>query len=322
MHHKRAFSLIEMMVVIGIIAVLLTILGRPLFDLGLRSGYISVCASNENQLYIAAQAYRSANNRPLAAVYWQENLLPYLEDNRDVFICPEDESPFAELQESGVTIDVYDWCYTNFRGNLPLFEWERPIGFGGGAQGWRRKDVKPGVYQLWMEDGWNSTWNDLILEIDETVQGQVKVTYAGENTGGSCGGWRYNMLDTLGNKLTPLDDMGASPDISGSQFGESVIVQLDKGFGSYGMNLAAKPGFTGYNDGKWIMFLDYYKLQADAVGDDWAGELTQDGTHGFARHLNGICNVLTMDGSIRQRSSHELDPTFVERVYKYWNPDP
>jgi prepilin-type N-terminal cleavage/methylation domain-containing protein len=320
--HRAAFTLVEMMVVLTIILVLLLILGMPLLNSAVRTGYIASCASNENQLYVAAQAYRIEHRKPLSADQWQPNLLPYMQNSREVFYCPEDENPYADsLVKASLSIDVYDCEYTNYRGTLPLYEWSRPIGFGGGTQGWKRKDIRENVYELWMEDGWNKSWNDLLLQIDESQDGQVTITYVGENTGGGrCTGWRYSLLDPSGAKIEPLDDMGGNAKITKSQLGDSVTLLTDEGDGSYGINFAARSGFAGYDQGKWIMFLDYYKLQADVGADDWAEELTTSGTHGFARHLNGICNVLTMDGSIRQQSSFDIDPTFVEHIDTYWQP--
>lgn len=99
---RRGFSLVELLVVIGIIAVLMGLL-FPVFISVRRSARKATCVSNLRQLTAAARMYADdydrtlvparAGGSPTSLGYtWCRLLQSYIKDDK-VIICPEDGQP-------------------------------------------------------------------------------------------------------------------------------------------------------------------------------------------------------------------------------------
>jgi prepilin-type N-terminal cleavage/methylation domain-containing protein/prepilin-type processing-associated H-X9-DG protein len=106
---RQGFTLIEMLVVIGIIAVLAAIL-FPVFSAARKSARRAACVSNLRQLVQAQKMYSDDNDRGLipARTYgapgtlgytWCLTLQPYI-GNKQILICGEDDKPQLALSST------------------------------------------------------------------------------------------------------------------------------------------------------------------------------------------------------------------------------
>ena len=102
---RRAFTLVELMVVIAIIGILMALL-MPGFGLVSASVNQARCASNLHRLYQAvsmrtADEVSQANKAPLRATAWPAQILPYLESGPQLMVCPAGGESMSEDGTSG-----------------------------------------------------------------------------------------------------------------------------------------------------------------------------------------------------------------------------
>ena len=92
---RQAFTLIEMLTVIAIIAILAAIL-VPAITSSIERGRRSYCQNNLSQIGKALNMWADANRERLPAVsinvqsYWDLQILPYMNNTTNVFLCPSD----------------------------------------------------------------------------------------------------------------------------------------------------------------------------------------------------------------------------------------
>ena len=199
-YKSRGFSLIELLVVIGIIAILTGIL---LPSLGMAKELTNrvVCATNLRQLGVGLKMYASGNNGwyPVEELCGNpqptliKSLFPCYASNRDIFYCPSanEIEAYAQSDEYGgpggdsiintdnnwtryyITYKYFSITSRDMRMPLPLFHSEYPHLLRDNSPSqrwlmsdWVRKDTP--VFPHWEKGGWGGGRN--VLFANTSVQ--------------------------------------------------------------------------------------------------------------------------------------------------------
>jgi len=135
MNRTKAFTLVELLVVIGIIALLISIL-LPSLNRAREAAKAVQCSSNLRQIYLASQLYAQDNKQWLPPMFdtdivlWIRRLFHYVDNNLNeiipverypkIFVCPTDSDPFPDLA-FGPTLD-----YLSYSKNISIDEFNVP----------------------------------------------------------------------------------------------------------------------------------------------------------------------------------------------------
>jgi prepilin-type N-terminal cleavage/methylation domain-containing protein len=329
---KRAgISLIEVLVVVAVIGVLLGIL-LPAVQAAREAAARSLCANNLRQIGTAYGLFLDNNSwRPAAFKSdsdWPKRLLPLLDNDASVFLCPnsEDEatasdpslglpapgSPAAYIP-AGWAIRVYTDGpgYAEYGGttviplalNGPRCRLQQPINVDAtGAS--KIIPVGPPSYVLELETGTDFDWQDVVIVVERQSSDAAQLTFYIKD-----GSFPFDILASTG-------EVAASRPQSIS----SSSIQLTTGspvpLSSYGVNNAA-PFLNASGDTRKILMLEYRKLVANqvlvALADDWP-------TYQGARHVRTL-NVLFKDGHVDNLLPDEIDPTVPQNYLERWLPE-
>jgi len=112
---RRAFTLVELLVVVTIIGLLIALL-MPAVHTAREAGRKAQCANNLHQIGVAAQNFqsRSPGNVPVDAMSWTGTLMPFMEGVGSMKRCPNDD------EEGGADLSAYTFYVRNTGMEIPF----------------------------------------------------------------------------------------------------------------------------------------------------------------------------------------------------------
>ncbi|MGB2998624.1 MAG: type II secretion system protein [Phycisphaerae bacterium] len=322
----RAFTLVELLIVIVILGVLLALL-VPAGSMAWAVARATVCRDNLRQIYSGFYVHR-AQAEELAGLFPKADQFPFIPktamESPRTFICPEDD--YDADGQSAVGDPLAHLVYINRPRNLEIcFDDPAHQGFGHMHLGtWGGSDARGEYIEIGLNDNYpivENYWNDW-----ESHDGIIRIYL---NDGGktiaklmkySCS--EYNCVLFDGKPLfTASSDPPGVTDPSSQMYGwmgpgtskNGMEVKLGVTWTmrcSYGMTAGAEQFQSGVHK---ILVIDHPRRRADYTRPDFQ-ELLEES----ARHF-GYINILFSDGSVQSFSPMEIDP-LVPDNHRLWEP--
>jgi len=313
---RRAFTIVELLVVIGIIALLISIL-LPTLSKARIASKTTTCASQLHQIYVLGQTWSAENRQAVSGAGWLGAV--YKQKGAQVTRCPE-----ADLNSNATVTDQWDLTQMAAGYSVHMVDpnWDVPCVPGPWA---RAENVTPTSFELSFEDqgksgGGDMSFNNVRLKFIDNGDGTMGIQVMP-----SFGGYTSNLIDNT-TGATVMTNVGQSA--GAVNVGKVIQGTANSGFTNYGMqkNTAEVFGLTDK-----VYGMDYTKSVIDTDVDNWSDNapdkfpVDYNGTPVFARHSNKA-NILFADGSVRltRVSATELNPMGYgadgsSNKDKYWN---
>lgn len=300
-HRRVAFTIVELLVVIGIAALLLSIL-LPTMSRARIESRSAVCKANLRSIYHAGQLWRNnlkeGNNDPVD--YWRGSFGRY-SGSAEIFSCPEDDVDTGQMETLmfNYVLRVKNGAGQDLGFFLELQE-------GPWADIHNMTDTS---YEVWIEDSRgvaDNSRNDIYVTVTKNPDGTFQLSL--RRRAGI--GYHFDLIDTATGQTIKVN-MGDD--------GQPTALPAVTGYrSSYALNDMADPLF-GKSHKVWA--LDYIKGQPVAyANDDWTKtQFLQNNQVKMARH-GGYINVLFGDGSVDGMIPPALTPKNTVNKANLWVP--
>jgi len=277
---RIAFTLVELLVVVAIIAMLASIL-MPGLSRARELARATNCCVQLKQIGTAFHAEgRTYEGRPYLTRYPPSSLWPAIPLNvgisKEIFLCPDEMQAFADV-DSLQFRSQEGWCVDFKAGPYCL------VTEGSGYTDYAFEDLLEGDFDM----------DDVLVRIYQGTPERLVIIKQG------TAGYTGNTICYRGE-----------PIILDSSHSEGAEFLLTGGITNYGINARVDRAEVRPNT---VVLLDYDQ-QAANCGEDMTVHLDAS-----ARHLGKI-NVLMANESVRQLGPSRLDPAVSDAAGELWTP--